>query len=98
MKNSTYIFYGPQLPISLSLDPLTEQTMTPYQYTYQNPIRLIDPTGMSGEDPQGDPPITMSGNYINHDTQSIKIYRNVYFESDADYRANKNAIEKWNLV
>ncbi|MFV0305102.1 MAG: hypothetical protein ACK5IC_06455 [Moheibacter sp.] len=33
-----------------SVDPLAEQTMTPYQYTYQNPVRYIDPTGMSGED------------------------------------------------
>src|SRR5690606_23687375 len=53
MKNSTYIFYGSQLPISLSVDPLTEQTMTPYQYTYQNPINLTDPTGMAAEDNDG---------------------------------------------
>ena len=26
-----------------------EKTMTPYQYTYQNPIRYTDPTGMSAE-------------------------------------------------
>ena len=49
MRNSVYIFYGPQLPISLSVDPLAEQTMTPYQYTYQNPVRYIDPTGMAAE-------------------------------------------------
>src|SRR5690554_6766843 len=51
MTNSTYIHYDPQLPISLSVDPLTEQTMTPYQYTYQNPVRYIDPTGMAAEPP-----------------------------------------------
>ena len=95
MTNSTYIHYDPQLPISLSVDPLTEQTMTPYQYTYQNPVRYIDPTGMAAEDPQGDPP-TKSGNYINHNAQSIRIYRNIYFESDEDYQANKNALEQWN--
>ena len=35
----------------LSVDPLAEITMTPYQYTSQNPINYIDPTGMSGENP-----------------------------------------------
>src|SRR5690606_8012237 len=50
MTNSTYIFYGPQLPISLSVDPLAEQTMTPYQYTYQNPVRYIDPDGKAPQD------------------------------------------------
>jgi len=48
MTNSIYIFYGPQLPISLSVDPLTDQTMTPYQYTYQNPIKFVDPDGKAG--------------------------------------------------
>lgn len=50
MTNSIYI-HDPHLPISLSVDPLTEQTMTPYQYTYQNPVRYIDPTGMAAEPP-----------------------------------------------
>jgi hypothetical protein len=31
------------------VDPLFEKTMTPYQYTYQNPINYTDPTGMKGE-------------------------------------------------
>jgi RHS repeat-associated protein len=43
-------YYDPRTSIFLSVDPLTESTMTPYQYTYQNPVRYIDPTGMSGED------------------------------------------------
>ena len=39
----------------ISVDPLAERTMTPYQYTYQNPINLLDPTGMSPEwIPNGD--------------------------------------------
>lgn len=37
----------------ISVDPLAEQTMTPYQYTYQNPINLVDPTGMAGEKSDG---------------------------------------------
>jgi len=84
-------YYNPKTSVFISVDPLAESTMTPYQYTYQNPVRYIDPTGMSGEDPP-----QKSGNYINHDTQSFTIYRNVYFESEADYQANKNAMEQWN--
>lgn len=33
------------------MDPLAEQTMTPYQYVSNNPIMRIDPTGMSAEEP-----------------------------------------------
>jgi hypothetical protein len=35
--------------------------MTPYQYTYQNPVRFIDPTGMAPEGP-GDPPTKANRN------------------------------------
>ena len=44
----------------MSVDPMAESTMTPYQYTYQNPINLIDPTGMMAEGP-GDPPKSEEG-------------------------------------
>ncbi|CVK17220.1 hypothetical protein Ga0061079_1251 [Apibacter mensalis] len=40
----------------MSVDPLFEKTMTPYQYTYQNPLKYTDPTGMKGEGAQSDPP------------------------------------------
>lgn len=50
MRNSVYIHYDSNLSISLSVDPLTEQTMTPYQYTYQNPVRYIDPDGKAPYD------------------------------------------------
>ncbi|WP_221405058.1 RHS repeat-associated core domain-containing protein [Apibacter adventoris] len=42
-------YYNPRESIFLSVDPMLEETMTPYQYTYQNPIRYTDPTGMEGE-------------------------------------------------
>src|SRR5690606_2647927 len=43
-------YYNPRVSVFISVDPLTEQTMTPYQYTYQNPVRYIDPDGKAPQD------------------------------------------------
>ncbi len=43
-------YYDPRISVWLSVDPLAEQTMTPYQYTYQNPVRFIDPDGRAPQD------------------------------------------------
>src|SRR5690554_4232750 len=50
-------YYDPRISIFVSVDPLAEQFTgwTPYHYVHQNPINLIDPTGMSAED-YDDPP------------------------------------------
>ncbi|MDR2206282.1 MAG: RHS repeat-associated core domain-containing protein [Flavobacteriaceae bacterium] len=51
-------YYDPRTSIWLSVDPLAEQTpaYNPYAYTFNNPMRFIDPTGMMGEDSKGSPP------------------------------------------
>ena len=38
-------YYDPRVSLWLNVDPLAEKTMTPYAYTNNNPINLIDPTG-----------------------------------------------------
>ena len=43
-------YYDPRISIFVSVDPLAEQTMEPYLYTGNNPIRYVDPTGMSKDD------------------------------------------------
>jgi len=42
-------YYDPRISIFVSVDPLAEDFVgwTPYHYVHQNPINLIDPTGMS---------------------------------------------------
>jgi len=47
-------YYDPRISIFVSVDPLAEKTMTPYQYVNNNPIMFTDPTGMSAEG-AGDP-------------------------------------------
>jgi len=44
-------YYNPKISQWLCVDLLAEETMTPYQYVNQNPVNLIDPTGMSAKSP-----------------------------------------------
>ena len=48
-------YYNPKISIWLSVDPLAEKypNFNPYNYTLQNPIRFIDPTGMAAKDSDG---------------------------------------------
>ncbi|MEC3874716.1 RHS repeat-associated core domain-containing protein, partial [Chryseobacterium salviniae] len=43
-------FYMPDIGRFGTHDPLSSTTLDPYGYTYNNPINIIDPTGMQGED------------------------------------------------
>lgn len=52
-------YYEPRISIWLSTDPLMEKypDVNPYGYCIQNPINLTDPTGMSVEGNEIDPPV-----------------------------------------
>ena len=44
-------YYDPKVSIFVNVDPLVEKTMQPYAYANNNPVMLIDPTGMEGKEP-----------------------------------------------
>ncbi len=47
-------YYDSRISIWASVDPLVEKTFSSYGYCNLNPVNLIDPTGMSSEDPPSD--------------------------------------------
>jgi RHS repeat-associated protein len=51
-------YYNPRESVWLSADPIAEKypNVSPYAYTFQNPVRYTDPTGMEGVGAQSDPP------------------------------------------
>jgi len=68
-------YYDPRISIFVSVDPLAEEyrDWNPYNYTMNNPINIIDPTGMGPETDYFD----SYGNFekrVNDGSNAVKIY------------------------
>src|SRR5690606_17837605 len=86
-------YYNPRTSVFISVDPLTEQTMTPYQYTYQNPVRYIDPTGMAAEEVDD---IIFKGK--DNSSLTLKTSINLEFESSIDFKGNHTLLDLSNIA
>ncbi|VVV02552.1 RHS repeat-associated core domain-containing protein [Mesonia oceanica] len=75
-------YYDPKWSIWLSVDPMAEKYpgWSPYNYTLQNPIKYIDPTGMVVEGAEWKPKLCDDGSttYIKEDNDNESTLRKQY--------------------
>lgn len=78
------------------VDPLAEQTMTSYQYVNNNPVNLIDPTGMSADGwiesytEDGQTMLTYDADIDTKEQAVAKGYKNVRGVSESMYYDDGN--------
>jgi RHS repeat-associated protein len=75
-------FYDPMVSGWLSVDPLTEKYpgWSAYNYVMNNPIRLIDPTGMSSEESEICPTCPKNGEF----DKAINLPDEYFYDSGSD--------------
>ena len=85
-------YYDPKVSNWLSVDPMWESVgahRSPYEYVYSNPIRFIDPTGMSPTDGYEDG----KGNYVWFDNETAASFTDEYGKSWSKVTGKKG---EWN--
>lgn len=96
-------YYDPRISIFISVDPLAEQTMTPYQYVHNNPVNMVDPTGMEGEGwiesytDDGQAMLTYDAEVNTKEQAITKGYKNVSSVNESLYYNGHYDNESYNL-
>ncbi len=82
-------YYDPQRSFWLSVDPLVEITMSPYAYTWNDPVNYTDPTGMIGQRLEGPTDWGRKGNQWEWKTEiNRNNYKKLGYEEYSDGYSN----------
>lgn len=83
-------YYDPKTSIFLNVDPLVEKTGTPYAYVNNNPVNLIDPTGMEAESIHLDKYGNVLKNVDDGDN-GVYVHENIFTKEEIDKKySSKN--------
>jgi hypothetical protein len=87
-------YYDPKTSIFVNVDPLVEKTMQPYAYANNNPVMLIDPTGMESESVDD---IIIRGNKSQEVFKQLQSSTSLKLKMDNDGKIIASGIAKTNV-
>ena len=85
-------YYDPKWSVWLSVDPMAEKYpgWSPYNYTLQNPVRYVDPTGMVVENPDDYYIDSKTGKLLGQDGANTDKIRTIDANTFNNVKANNN--------